>query len=162
MKIIKILCSIMTMLVVLFAFTSCNNQEKMKQVVQSEWESAGTFDENSFMQVFSEYAVFVFLDMQKSAADCYTLSYEVTSPNILDALKNYQNNITEIPDDAQMNAKISEIIQNATPKTTTQTVTVYTTDDGYQVVFSQGFIDAMYGYCYTYCMEEIHKVLEGN
>ena len=162
MKVVKILCSIMIAFVVLLAFTSCNNQEKIMQAVQNEWESAGTFDEGSFMQTFSECAEFVFVDMQKSSDDCYTLSYEVTSPDILDALKDYQNNITEIPDDEQMNAKITEIIQKSTPKTTTQTVTVYITDNGYQVVFSQGFIDAMYGYSYTYCMDEIHEVLEGN
>lgn len=162
MKNMKNLCGILLVLATLISLTSCNQQRKITQLVQTEWEEADNFENNSFMQVFSDYSNFVFIDMQESTDGCYTLSYEITSPFVLDELKKYQSDITEIPDETQMNAKIIEMIQNATPKTTTQTVTVYTTDDGYQVVFSQGFIDAMYGYCYTYCMEEIHKVLEGN
>lgn len=153
--------------VCLFAvcFSGCSlfvTKGKMQSEIEAAWNSNTDYPANSFLVSLEELSQFVVTDVQETEEDCYTVSLEVTSPDVLDDLITYQSSIEQRPSDDAMNDKINELISNAQLKTTQQTLTVYKTDGGFTVVFNEAFIDAMCGYSYSYCMEELGKVLEGN
>lgn len=145
-------------------FSGCSNSvspKTMQQEIENAWNTNDEYDSNSFMYDLEQSASFTVKKIKKEKKNCYSVTLEVTSANALDGLKQYQSSITAMPTNEEMNEKIKEIIQNSAPQTTEQTLMVFKTDEGFSVVFTDKFIDAMCGYCYSYCMNEMHSILEG-
>lgn len=138
------------------------NKKNMQKEIEAAWNTNEEYDKNSFFAELEKNSKFEVTEVMKTEKDCYEVSLNVTSPDILDDLKAYQESIETVPSDEEINDKIKEIINSAQPKTTQQTLTVYRTDSGFSVSFNDEFIDAMNGYSYSYCISEMEKVLEGN
>ena len=113
------------------------------------------------MKSLEDSASFTVTKVETTDENCYTVTLSVTSVDILESLKQYQSSIEQMPSDEEMNSKIKEIISSSQPKTTEQTLTVFQTDNEFSVSFNEEFIDAMCGYSYTYCMNEMQSLLEG-
>lgn len=149
-------------IVIILIFSGCKRTvdvKTMQTLIETEWESNGDYDENSFIKNLDDASSFTVTDIDETDKNCYTVYLDVTSPDILDELKTYQAGIEISPSEEKINSQIKEFINNAQPKTTQQTLTVFKTEEGFSVVFNEEFIDAMCGYSYTYCMDEMQKVL---
>ena len=158
MKKIRSAICIILCLFFTFSITGCSNNQDIYKLIKSQWTTSGTYNDDNFMKTFDDYSSFKIIDVQKEK-DCSIVTCEVSSPNILDKLKEYQKSITEIPSDSEINEKIKEFIATSEIKTTKQTVNIFLTDNGNVVQFSEGFIDAMYGYSYTYSREQTNKMM---
>lgn len=133
----------------------------MQSEIEKAWNSS-EYDANSFVKNFDDTSSFTVTGVEETEENSYTVKLNVTSANILESFKQYQSSVEKMPSDEEINEKIKELISTSQKKTTEQTVTVFKTDDGFSVLFSEGFIDAMFGYSYIYCMDEMHNILEGN
>lgn len=159
----KIIFLISALLFFVCCFCGCAKSvkvEKMQTEIENAWNSNDEYDENSFVKTLEDSASFTVTEIEETQENCYTVTVNVTSADALEGLKQYQSSIEQMPSDEEMNNKIKEIINASQPKTTEQTLTVYKTEDGYSVVFSEGFIDAMSGYSYSYCMNVMQGILE--
>ena len=136
--------------------------EEMQMEIEKSWNKNETYDENSFMNELENSASFQVKSVEREKKNYYLVTLDVTSVDILSGLKQYQSSITQMPSQAEMNEKIKEIIRASSPKTTQQTLTVFQTDQGFSAVFTEDFVDAMCGYGYSYCMDEMQSLLEGD
>lgn len=162
MKKIPFIALIIFLLV--FSFCGCTKSvsvETMQSEIENAWNSNNEYDENSFVKSLEDSASFTVTKVEATDENCYTVTLRVTSVDILESLKQYQSSIKQMPSDEEMNNKIKEIISSSQPKTTEQTLTVFQTDNKFSVSFNEEFIDAMCGYSYTYCMNEMQSLLEG-
>ena len=112
-----------------------------------------------FFKTFIEKSYFEVTDVKDDGSGHYTITASVSSPDIKDALIDYQKNFDVNETKEDIDKKITEIINNAEMKTTEQTATVIITDDTKEITFSDDFIDAMYGYAYNYAKTETDKAL---
>lgn len=148
-------------MILLSACSSNNLQEDIYNAIYDNWNAFNDVDENSYINNLIERTSFE-IDSIKKQDDVYTVTLNVISPDISVGIEEYQNSITAIPSDDEMNEKLKSIVENADLKTTEQTVTVFVTDDGtYEVEFSGGFADAMCGYSYQYYVNQMQKLYEG-
>lgn len=148
-------------MILLSACSSNNLQEDIYNAIYDNWNAFNDVDENSYINNLRERTSFEIESIEKQD-DFYTVMLNVTSPDISNGAEKYQNGITYIPSDDEMNENLKNIIESAELKTTEQTVTVFVTDDGtYDVEFSGGFADAMCGYSYQYYVNQMQKLYEG-
>ncbi len=130
----------------------------MQDEIYKVWTEANSFDDTSFMAAFETESSFVVTSVEEREEDCYVVTCDVTAPNLLDLLTQYLDGLTQRPTESKINDAIVEMISSAELQTTQQTVTAFKTDDGYVIEFTDGFIDAMYGYSYNYCCEQLENV----
>lgn len=155
---------VLLLLLLAFCLFGCGKSvsvETMQTEIEKAWNSNEEYDVNSFVKSLEDSASFTVTGFEETEKDCYTVTVNVTSADALEGIKQYQSSIEQMPTDEEMNNKIIEIIRNAEPKTTQQTLLVLETENGFSVIFSEGFIDAMCGYSYSYCMNEMQRILEG-
>lgn len=160
----KIFILIITVLFFVCYFCGCTKSvsvETMQSEIENAWNSNNEYDKNSFVKSLEDSASFTVTKVETTDENCYTVTLNVTSVDILEGLKQYQSSIEQMPSDEKMNNKIKEIISSSQPKTTEQTLTVFQTENDFSVSFNEEFIDAMCGYSYTYCMNEMQNLLEG-
>lgn len=138
-----------------------NSIKKMQESLQTTWNEAYNDNEEipEFFKAFIEKSYFEVTDVKDDGSGHYTITASVSSPDIKDALINYQKNFDVNETKEDIDKKITEIIKNAEMKTTEQTATVIITDDTKEITFSDDFIDAMYGYAYNYAKAETDKAL---
>ncbi|MDO4364493.1 MAG: hypothetical protein Q4C99_08195 [Clostridia bacterium] len=138
-----------------------NSIKKMQESLQTTWNEAYDNSEEipEFFKAFNEKSNFEVTNVKDDGSGHYTVTASVTSPDIKDALIDYQKNfdVNQTKDD--IDKKITEIINNAEMKTTEQTATVIITDEQTEITFGEDFIDAMYGYAYNYAKAETDKAL---
>lgn len=148
-------------MILLSACSSNNLQEDIYNAIYDNWKVYNEIDENSYINNLAERTSFEIQSIEK-LDDFYMVTLNVTAPDISNGVEEYQNSITDIPSDDEMNNKLKSIVEIADLKTTEQTVTVFVTDDGtYDVEFSSGFADAMCGYSYQYYVTQMQKLYEG-
>lgn len=135
------------------------SNEKMQQEINNAWVEASNYEINSFMQKFDEKSSFEVIDINEKEENCYVVNCEIASPDILNSLITYQNSLTSVPTEKEMNIEIEKIISESSIKKTQQTVTVYKTEEGYSIEFTKEFINAMYGYSYDYCKSQVDELI---
>lgn len=163
MKIIKRTAIFLLALVIAVSFAGCcrTKSSQIAEAIEAAWNGENTYDESSFLADLDTLSSFKVKSVEKSEKDFYLVTCEVTSPDFLGALKEYQNSIKKTPSDDEMNNQIKKFIGEAELKTTEQTVNAFKTDTGWHIEFSEGFIDAMCGYSYSYSRQQISELLEG-
>lgn len=147
-----------TILVVL-SYVRNPDEMHMQEEIYKVWTDANNFDANSFLAAFETEASFIVTEVEEIDNDCYTITCDVTSPDLLELLIQYNEGLTQSLTDHEINSALIEMISSAELKTTQQTVTAFKTDDGYIIEFTDGFIDAMYGYSYNYCCEQLENLV---
>lgn len=161
-KNIKIISALLLIILLLTVFSGCSavSKDKAADEISKAWNEAGTeFPQGSFMGVFDEESTFTVVEVTKVEKDYYCAACNVISPNILEDMKKYQQNEGTDATPEEMNSAIIEMIKNGKPTATVQTVDIFKTDKGYSVVFSEGFVDAMYGYTYSYYKEQLNNMI---
>ena len=161
-KNIKIISALLLIFLLLTVFRGCSavSKDKAADEISKAWNEAGTeFPQGSFMGVFDEESTFTVVEVTKVEKDYYRAACNVISPNILEDMKKYQQNEGTDATPEEMNSGIIEMIKNGKPTATVQTVDIFKTDKGYSVVFSEGFVDAMYGYTYSYYKEQLNNMI---
>lgn len=161
-KNIKIISALLLIILLLTVFCGCSavSKDKAADEISKAWNEAGTeFPQGSFMSVFDEESTFTVVEVTKVEKDYYRAACNVISPNILEDMKKYQQNEGTDATPEEMNSAIIEMIKNGKPTATVQTVDIFKTDKGYSVVFSEGFVDAMYGYTYSYYKEQLNNMI---
>lgn len=152
------------LLIVILSFCACSSnslETDIYKVISNKWEEVNTFDDNSYISNLNEKTSFEIESIEKEN-DIYTVTLDVIAPDISSKVEEYQNSITSIPSEDEMNEKLKSIIDSSELKTTQQTVTVFVIDDGtYDVEFSSGFADAMCGYSYQYYVNQMQKLYKG-
>lgn len=146
---------------VILIFVLCKGDasvENMQNELQNAWVEGNDFDDTSFMDTFEINSRFVVTSVEESEENCYIITCDVSSPNILDLLIEYCDNLEKQPTEEEINEEIIKMISSSDVQVTQQTVTAFKTDAGYVFEFSDGFIDAMYGYSYNYCCEQLKNV----
>lgn len=163
MKVIKKAVSLIILSGMFMIITGCSFESKtelMQREIISDWTNSGTYEETSFMKCFDSASSFEVIAVEKEGKDCYVVKCNVTSPDLLEALKKSKTKIPFGAGEDELNEIIIKLVENSKPKTTSQNVSVFKTDDGYHVEYTEGFVDAMYGYSYLYCREQMDNLLK--
>lgn len=155
--IIAVVCVVTAAIVCFFALNF--KTDKFKEIVYTDWQAKDEFSDNSFMKEFASYSEFDVVGVEKDE-NCYILTCKVSSPYILDGLKEYQETLEDIPSEEDMNTKLINLITTSEMKTTEQVIRVYETDENKVVEYTDEFIDAMYGYAYLYSIDELQKMID--
>lgn len=162
-KILIKTCLLLFLGIIMVSLIGCSNNqiETMNSILSEEWNSTNTeYDDISFMKAFDEHARFEVINVDETEKNCFVVTCNVSAPDISEKLKGHIDNLIGVQSETDINKTIVEFINNSELRTTEQTVTVYRTEDGYSVVFSEEFIDAMYGYSYSYCRNEISNMID--
>ncbi len=173
----RILCCVaLCIALIVFAFCGCqNDSEQDIDILTSEAENANIVDEDFSNEIQEEWNLSIpknqpeFLNLldEKSSFECltteslgdgyYVVNVSVSSPNIGESLKAYQENVSseKISTD-EMNKKLCELINSAEIKTSNQSVDVIVDEDNnVRVQFNDDFINAMFGYVYIESMQSL-------
>lgn len=156
-------CLLLFLGIIMFSLIGCsnNNVENMNSIISEEWNSTNAeYDNISFMKFFDEHAHFEVINVDETEKNCFVVTCNVAAPDISEKIKDHIDNLIDVQSETDINKAIIEFINNSKLRITEQTVTVYQTEDGYSVVFSEEFIDAMYGYSYSYCRNEISNMID--
>ncbi len=153
-----ILCSISCILLVNFLFCGCgsiNLKANFPKIILEEWESSINEDQPEFLDLLDERSSFKCIRLDSVADGYYVVTAKVSSPDINESLKEYQNQVySQEINEEEMNKKLCELINSAELKTTEQTVDVIVDEDGnVRVQFNDDFVNAMFGYAYTDSMK---------
>lgn len=145
-----------------FNSSSVKNSQ-MQKVLEEAWYIETTeADEDipNFYTAIEEKSSFEVTKVVEDVSGHYTITANVTSPNIYEALVDYQNSMTSVESDEEMDKLLTNIINSADLETSSQTVTYVETEDDASVQFSDEFVDAMYGYAYTYAMQQFEALMQ--
>lgn len=136
--------------------------KKFETQITAQWQAAVTDKQPDFLDALDKQASLICTGAEKQQSGYYTVTVQVTSPDISGDLKKYQAQKTKKSvSDSDMDQAICKMIENATPKTTTQTVDVIVDDAGeYHVQFNDAFANAMLGYAYTDAMQALTEALK--
>lgn len=136
--------------------------KKFETQITTQWQAAVTDKQPDFLDALDKQASLTCTGAEKQQNGYYTVTVQVTSPDISGDLKKYQAQKTKkSPSDSDMDQAICKMIETATPKTTTQTVDVIVDDAGeYHVQFNDAFANAMLGYAYTDAMQALTEALK--
>lgn len=162
MKKLNLIIIVILLITLIFATLGCtskNEKNNIEEIIISDWTANDLYDEENFMSMFDEYSHFHVSDVKKEQ-DCFVATCQVTSPNILENLKEYQNHVNEDFDENEINSKIKDLISSSELKTSEQIVKVFKIDNEYIVEYTDGFVDAMYGYSYLYCCEQLNNMMK--
>ena len=146
--------------VIIFVVKGSNAAEIIPEEIENAWVASAEYEENSFMNMLDERSSFTIDDIQEEEDDVYKVTCTVSAPDIKDALDEYAKSVSGIPDDKEINESISQMLETAPIKETSQSVTVFKTDDGFSVEFSDDFVDAMCGYSYKFCKAQMNELTE--
>lgn len=141
-------------LFLLFYNSDSSKETRMQKRLEEAWNIEISEDAPEFFKAFDEKSYFKVTDISDDGQGHFTVTADVTSPDVYQAIINYQNSITNLVSNEEMDSVLTQIINDADLKTTTQTVIFIETDGESVVQFSEDFIDAMYGYAYKYSMEQ--------
>ena len=135
-------------------FNFYNKKQTMKEItnaVNIEWGKTEKDELPQFLDLFDEKASFECTSYKKEKKGYYTVTTTVESPDISEAIYEFsEKNKNESFTKEQFDNEIYNMILNAPMKRSEQKITVILNDTGtYRVIFSQGFIDGMFGYIYN-------------
>ena len=136
--------------------------KKFETQITTQWQAAVTDKQPDFLDALDKQASLTCTGAEKQQNGYYTVTVQVTSPDISGDLKKYQAQKTKKSvSDSDMDQAICKMIETATPKTTTQTLDVIVDDAGeYHVQFNDAFANAMLGYAYTDAMQALTEALK--
>lgn len=155
--IIFITLAVVGTIITVLTIKSNNDKKLIFEAVETEWAKSIPEEQPNFLTAIDNRAYFECKDIKKEADGFYVVTVDVSSPDIKTALNEYQEQtIGESVTDDKIDSAISDIIDSAEIKTTTHSVNVVQDQEGkYYVTFSEGFIDAMFGYAYTDAMNTL-------
>lgn len=137
------------------------SENGMDKIISTAWEESKTELENTpeFVSRLENKSSFDVKDVQDDGEGHYTVTVDVEAPDISQALQDYQDSISDkAPSKEEMDKEICNIIDNAEMKNSKFTLTVIEVDGEYDVRFSDGFIDAMYGYSLAKSMNQVEDL----
>lgn len=165
-----IIITVITVVLLLVTVSTCvyiiiKNNNSSKETMQIEIEKAWSASISSsaetpkFLTALDNKSNFEVMNVKYDGSKHYTVKVSVTSPDILTEINEYQKSLANGISTKQFDDEITNIINSAELKTTEQTVTVIFVNGEPEVSFSEGFIDAMYGYAYKNTLEQINDLL---
>lgn len=168
-KVLKIvlfsLVAVLLIITVVLVAVALNEKKKdtdipyMQDFIESSWSVESDKDEKpEFYNVLEEKSSFNVKKIQDDGDDHYTVTVEVSSPYILDKLKEYESSVDgEISED-EIDKKLLELVNSSEIKSTEINLTVVKADGERFVEFNDEFVDAMFGYAYSYSMDRINTL----
>lgn len=153
--IVSLFIVVLSGILFLLVYNSNSSKEaRMQKRLEEAWNIEISDDAPEFFKAFDEKSYFKVTDISDDGQGHFTVTADVTSPDIYQAIIDYQNSITYLVSYEEMDSALTQIINDADLKTTEQTVVFIETDGEDVVQFSEDFVDAMYGYAYKYSMEQ--------
>ncbi len=138
--------------VIIFLIKGNNASEvapsEIQKIIQSEWDKSISEQSPEFLNKLNSRSSFTVIDQQDDGNGFYTVTANVTSPDISDAVKKLdeENGEKQLTGE-EIDKTVSELIDKSKEKTTEQTVFVICdTENNYHVQFTEEFSDAMLGY----------------
>ena len=125
-------------------------------IIEEAWNVESSKSEKpEFYKKLEEKSSFNVKKIEDDGDDHYTVTVEVSSPYIIDKLKEYENSIDRKISDDEIDKKLLELVDSSEIKSTDIKLTVVKADGKRFVEFNDEFIDAMFGYAYSYSMSRI-------
>lgn len=134
-------------------------KESMQENIKASWSQSIETEEETpeFVKMLDSRSSFEVKKVTNDGSGHYTVTVSVSAPNIKDGILNFQKEIDEKISQEEMDKQIAQIAKNAELVETEQTVTVIMVDGEPEVTFSEGFIDAMYGYTYSDILSQLQE-----
>lgn len=125
-------------------------------IIEEAWNVESSKSEKpEFYKKLEEKSSFNVKKIEDDGDDHYTVTVEASSPYIIDKLKEYENSIDRKISDDEIDKKLLELVNSSEIKSTDIKLTVVKADGKRFVEFNDEFIDAMFGYAYSYSMSRI-------
>ena len=158
-----LLSILLLMITLILILLSKKNSEipNMQNVIEQSWNVESTDAKTPiFYEALKSKSSFKVKSIKNDGNNHYTVTVEVSSPYILDKIKEYENGIDRKISDKEIDEKLLEFVNSSDIKTTDIELTVVKVDGKEFVEFNYEFVDAMFGYAYSYSMNKVNSLSE--
>lgn len=142
--------------------TSAQNDDiDFQRLAETAWGDSKGEEDPEFLKKLDEKSSFSFSACEQIEDGYYIITFDVISPDINAAMKTLDSEMDiSLLTSEEIGAKFCEIIDSAEMLTSSQTAIVIVDEEGIaHIKFTQGFVNAMYGYVYNDAFESLANVL---
>lgn len=133
-------------------------EEKISEAIAAAWDEATANDDPNYLQEIEKVSSYEIIELEKG--DYYTVHVAVTGIDLGTELENLTQE--DLPEDEEgINALLVELISRCPQVETTTVIYAEPTEDGFDISFSDTFVDAMSGKIYSYYMNQIEEITGG-
>lgn len=135
-------------------------EKDIKNSIDSAWKEADTDDAPAFLQEITRLSSYEIISIEEG--DIYTINVVVRGIDLGSHLKELSyEDFPQADDEGALNDYLLGIIENCEIIETATVIYAEPSVEGYEISFSDAFVDAMSGKIYSYYMDLIEGVLEG-
>ena len=135
-------------------------EEDIKNSIISTWGEAITGDSPLFLQEITRLSSYEITNITED--DIYIINVVVSGIDLGSKLKELPyEDFPPADDEDTINDYLLNIIKSCEITKTTTVIYAKPLADGYEISFSDTFVDAMSGKIYSYCMDLVDGILEG-
>lgn len=141
-------------------FNNASFEEDIKNSIDSAWGESDTDDTPAFLQEITRLSSYEVTSIEEG--DTYTINVVVKGIDLGSELKELSyEDFPQADDEDALNDYLLSIIENCEIIKTSTVIYAEPSAEGYEISFSDTFVDAMSGKIYSYYMDLIEGVLEG-
>ena len=156
--IVAVLAVVAIAVAVIFFMQKEESIEAFQSAVENSWASQTEAEgKPEFMKLLESKSTFSVANFAENDEEHYTLEITVSSPDILPAMQNLNKMMKKELSQKEIDTLLTKAVKDARPKTSTVNLNVTKTQNNYRVEFSEEFIDAMYGYAYSYANSQLNE-----
>lgn len=159
---VAVIMSIVLVTVISIAILNSIEKKEIYNSISYEWEASIPKEQPKFLSALDETSSFECIDIVEEPKDYFIVTATISSPNILAALDEYQQQMyyKELGEE-EINEALCNIIYSAPIKTSEHNIYVVKDRQGkYHVNFSESFVDAMFGYAYIDATQTLNDEIE--
>lgn len=139
-------------------FSRPSTEEQIAAAIEQTWNEAVGDDEPAYLQEIGKRSSYEIISME--GENEYIIHTVVTGIDMSGELDSMS--MEELPqDEAEINALLIEMIGRCPQVETEAVIYAQHTEDGYQIAFSDTFVDAMSGKLYSYYTKKINEMAGG-
>ena len=141
-------------------FNNASVEEDIKNSIDYAWNKADIDDAPAFLQEITRLSSYEITSIEEG--DTYTINVVVRGIDMGSHLKELSyEDFPQADDEDALNDYLLGIIENCEIIETIAVIYAEPSAEGYEISFSDTFVDAMSGKIYSYYMDLIEGVLEG-
>lgn len=139
-------------------FGQPSTEEQIAEAIEQTWNEAVGKDEPAYLQEIGKRSSYEIISMEgENEYIIHTVVSGIDMSGELDSMS-----MDDIPqDEAEINALLIEMIGRCPQVETEAQIYARKTEDGYQISFSDTFVDAMSGKIYSYYTQKIDEMTGG-
>lgn len=156
---IVLVCIVLALGTGVFFFGKKFVEKKIIKTIEMTWNNSETEDEPEFLKEITKKSSYEIVSIEDG--DIYTVNVVVKGIDVGEKLKNLTyEDFAKVESEKEWDGYMREIIEACEIIETPAAIYAEKTKDGYEISFTDTFVDAMSGKIYSYYMDIVNETLE--